>query len=256
MDITPALPNPHCDRHGILVPDRGRQQLKPSNPIGYADIFDGISQLVPEFRSLHVTRFAEAMARASIEPLPDPMQPKDFLRRIVQLIKRHRDMHFQEHNGHPPISIILTTLAMESYVQLTKSVFDDPWQFIRAVIGDMPLYVRETERGFEVPNPSTEGENFAEKWNEKPQRAVDFKNWHQKFVTDIGDLMAAQGFDQTTRILIDRLIGPESAFWQKRMIKSVNTARASNNLYRTPGVGGISVVTGTPVQKNTFYGDQ
>ncbi|MEW8085880.1 MAG: nucleotidyltransferase [Candidatus Thiodiazotropha endolucinida] len=256
MDITPAMPNLNCDRHGILVPDRDRQQLKPSNPIGYANIFDGVSQLVPEFRSLQIARFAEAMAKASIELLPDPMQPKDFLRRIVQIIKRHRDMHFQEHSGHPPISIILTTLAMESYAALTKGVFDDPWQFIRAVIGDMPLYVRETESGVEVPNPSTEGENFAEKWNQKPQRALDFYRWHKQFVVDIDELMAAQGFDQTATILNERLIGPESTRWQESVIGSVNTARANNSLYRTPGYGGISVVAGTPIQKNTFYGGQ
>ncbi len=255
MDITPAMPNVLCSRGGILVPDRDRQQLKPSNPIGYADIFDGISQLVPEFRTVEVARFAEAVAKASIEPLPDPMQPKDFLRRIVQLAKRHRDLHFQEHEGHPPISVILTTLAMEAYAALTKGVFDDPWQFVRAVIEDMPLYVRETGHGYEVPNPSTEGENFAEKWNEKPQRALDFSMWHQQFVADIDMLMAAQGFDQTARILNEKLIGPESASWQKAMIGEVSAVRSSGGLYRNPGVGGISAVVATPIPKNTFFGD-
>lgn len=255
MDITPAMPNLHCSRKGILVPDRERQQLKPSNPIGYAEIFDGVSQLVPEFRTVEVVRLAEAIAKASIEPLPDPMKPKDFLRRIVQLAKRHRDLHFQEHEGYPPISVILTTLAMEAYAALTRGVFDDPWQFVRAVISDMPLYVRETVYGYEVPNPSTEGENFAEKWNAEPQRALDFRKWHQQFIADIDGLMAAQGFDQTTTILNERLIGPESTSWQKHMIGGVSAVRSTDGLYRNSGVGGVSAIVGTPIQKNTFFGD-
>jgi hypothetical protein len=254
MDITPAMQNLNCGNSGILVPDRDRQELKPSNPIGYSDKFDDVSRLAPRFRSFDVTQLSKVLADASIEPLPNPMQSKDFLRRTVQLAKRHRDLYFQKHDGYPPISIILTTLAMESYGVHSSGVFDDPWHFLRTVMADMPRYVRKTVDGYEVTNPSTDGENFAEKWNETPQQALDFMQWHQQFLTDVDRLVAAQGLDQVSKILNERLVGSESIHWQKNMIGGVSNARVTGGLYREPHVGGISVVSGTPVQKNTFFG--
>lgn len=256
MDITPAMPNPMCGEGGILVPDRERKEFKPSNPVRYAEIFDDISRLAPEFTGLELAQFTEALSRASIEPLPDPMAPKDFLRRIVQLAKRHRDLHYQQAKGrHPPISIVLTTLIMESYANLTKQVFQSPWDFMESVIREMPLYVRDTTEGYVVPNPSAPDENFAEKWNAEPQKARDFLDWHSHFLADIHGLVAAQGFDRILPILNEKLIGPDSLAWQKHMIGGIGQARQNAELSRVSVVGGISTVGGVPVQKNTFYGD-
>ena len=53
-----------------------------------------------------------AEGRADIEPFPAQSNIKGILRRIVQLLKRHRDIAFADvKEDIAPISIIITTLA-------------------------------------------------------------------------------------------------------------------------------------------------
>lgn len=257
MDITPAIPNPRCQQRGILVPDREHRAFKPSNPVRFADIFDGISQLAPTFLELRDVTFAEAMARAAIEPLPDHMQEKDLLRRIVQVAKRHRDIYFQEASGKPPISVIITTLAMRAYGDMTRRAFETPWDFVIEVARAMPAYI-ETRPGLGhvVPNPSAPDENFADKWARDPAYAVSFYRWHAQFVADLEAYAGAEGLDQLSPILRERLIGVETDLWRNRLMSNVNGLRKSRGLYRAGGGLGLNALSGVAVPKNTFFGDR
>src|SRR5260370_42444320 len=93
MDITPSIPNPNCRLGGELVPDKTLKVWKPSNPKGYQRLFDERAKLVPIIR-LRKSAAAADTAEANVEPYPTAGGFKGILRRIVQIAKRHRDMHF------------------------------------------------------------------------------------------------------------------------------------------------------------------
>ena len=71
----------------VKVPDRATKEWKDSNPKGYAQWFNGRSELVRLFA-----------AKADMQPLPppEPVEQKPSLKRAVQLMKRHRDVAFKD----------------------------------------------------------------------------------------------------------------------------------------------------------------
>jgi len=100
LDVLPGCPHPGDGTDRILVPDRKAQAWTASNPKGYADWFEARCAL------------GEAVIKA-IQPLPaqEPADMKATLKRIVQLLKRWRDLRYRHDPANAPISIVLTTLA-------------------------------------------------------------------------------------------------------------------------------------------------
>jgi hypothetical protein len=131
-----SIPNPDCGLGGELVPDKELHHWKPTNPVGYRKLFEQRAMLQPVLRLLKTERYA---ADAAIEPYPAPKRIKGVLRRIVQLCKRHRDIHFADNTELAPLSIIITTLAARSYEQCARyGVFDDESDLLISVLRGMP----------------------------------------------------------------------------------------------------------------------
>ncbi len=255
MDITPAVKNPRCKNGGLLVPDKDLDQsMKPSNPEGYAQWFEDRAELAPiRFGDSHVE------IRADVEPLPEQVPVKGLLKRIVQICKRHRDIMFKDDKtGNSPISIIITTLAAQSYEEVVR---DQPFlgdlEIIHSVISHMDRYIKTSKRDYgfyyDVPNPTTDGENFAEKWNMHPARVTAFQNWHRKIVSDIEELAQADGLDALIEHLKEEIIGPQASRVLSNLTGRVSTARNSGILLATPATG-LSTELGRPVHRNNFYG--
>jgi hypothetical protein len=104
------------------------------------------------------------------------------LQKAIQLLKRHRDIMFQEIDGEDaPISIIITTLAALSYNNETN-LYDT----ITNIIQKMPSYIQKEATGqYTIKNPVMPEENFADKWNENVNKVVCFKKWINKASEDI-----------------------------------------------------------------------
>lgn len=81
-----------------------------SNPFGYARWFFNQA-------SLDITK-AELFSEA-IQPIPSYSKDKLPLQRVVQILKRHRDLMF-DGDENKPISIIITTLASRAYAKQTN----------------------------------------------------------------------------------------------------------------------------------------
>jgi hypothetical protein len=92
----------------------------------------------------------------------------------VQLLKHHRDIYFEHITEEVvPISIIITTLAARSYEYCVKmSPFDTELDVLLATIRKMPDFIErpvlEGRVVYWVPNETTQGENFADRWNTEP----------------------------------------------------------------------------------------
>jgi len=255
MDITPAILNVRCSNGGLLVPDRELADWSPSNPNGYAIWFEERALLQPA-----ILLADTATLRADIAPLPEQMRLKGPLKRIVQLCKRHRDLMFADDtNGTAPISIILTTLAALAYERMVHTArFNNEYELVAAVIKAMPDFIKINEFAgqhiYVIDNPTTDGENFAERWNDHPERAQAFYLWHDRVVANIEKLLEAQGLDEVVRYLGDHIAGTRDAERVANLVtERITTSHAKGTLKST--ALGLGLTTGETVRGNTFFGE-
>lgn len=264
LDITPSIPNRSCNMGGELVPDRALKMWKPSNPKGYKALFLERVKLAPRFqvtKSLHT----QDSARADIEPYPDQARFKGLLQRVVQILKRHRDVFVSVNEvdqSLSPISVLVTTLASQSYEYCVRTfTYDTELDLLFDVIRHMPDFIEaRTGNGqthWFVWNETTKGENFAEKWNADPKRAEVFFTWHARALSDISRLKDAEGLDGLKRHLGDAFgSGPAKAVVDA-ITNDISASRRAGTLGVAPRVGlvtGVAAATATPVRANTFFG--
>lgn len=263
LDITPSIGNPHCYQGGELVPDKALAQWKPTNPKGYIDRFGQYAAIRPRIY-LAETNFARA-TYDSVEPLPEPTMSKPILKRIVQLLKRHRDQQFVRTNRADlaPISVIITTLAGWAYARCaTQQVHADAFDFITAVIREMPSFIRTDVRSgqqhYIIENETTAGENFAEKWNSDPRRAAAFYEWHRDVQTSVESLLQVEGVDQFSERLSNKFGAKKEALRETltKLITPIGQARSTGLLAVAPTLGLITspAFRSVAVPNNTFFG--
>ncbi len=182
MDVLPSIPNAERGPTGILLTDTDLAHWQKSNPIAYAEWFKKRMEVV--FR-VKKAALAESMF-ASIEEVPD-WRVKTPLQRCVQILKRHRDIHFDGHPEVKPASIILTTLAAHAY-QNEEDIFDA----LTGIAKRMPNFIENLNGRWWVHNPVDDGENFADKWNEYPVRRTAFLAWLEKVSVDFANVSKAE----------------------------------------------------------------
>ncbi len=265
LDITPSIQNPFCQEHGELVPDKALALWKPTNPKGYISKFEQYAAIRPRILVFE-KNFAEATS-ASVEPLPEPSMTKPFLKRTVQLLKRHRDKQFVGSNRAElaPISIIITTLAGWAYAKCaSQQSYVDEFEFITAVIREMPTFIgiemREGVRHYVIENETTAGENFADKWNDDPRRATAFYAWHAEVLSSIESLLQLEGIDQFAESLSQKFGARKENIRESfsKFIASVDQARSAGLLSVAPTIGLMTSPSygAITVPKNTFFGRQ
>jgi hypothetical protein len=178
--------------YGIISEDWPR-----SNPKGYADWFKNRMQVRFDARLRAV---AESL-KVNIEDVPEH-EVKTPLQRAIQILKRHRDIKFKDDTDDKPISIIITTLAAHAY-----NNEEDLLDALINLVHDMPNYI-ETRGGVSwVSNPVNPFENFADKWQEHPQREAKFLKWIQQVQSDIQSAIAMADFKAIEESLSTRFGG-------------------------------------------------
>ena len=220
LDVLPAIP----DDYGWLVllgvpeelavtairlTDRKAWQQgldwPRSNPKGYAAWFK-------ERMHLRLQEAKLALAneiRADVEGIED-FRVRTPLQRLVQLLKRHRDVRY---NGDEdkPISILITTLAAQAY--------DNEANVLDALINVVPAMRQGVEHRDGVPwvaNPVNPQENFADKWAEKPRKAQLFFEWLGIVERECNDILSDLGRDRLVAYLSESFGDREAATVLKR----------------------------------------
>lgn len=191
MDVVPALPNGQNTR--ILLETRGldarwtetaiaitdnetatyayiSDDWPRSNPKGYAEWFKSRMAVILERRK----RVLAESIRASVEDIPD-YKVRTPLQAAVMILKRHRDHSFQDRAEVRPISVILTTLAAHAY-----NGEETIGQALAAILVGMDQHIQMQNGRYWIPNPTDPLENFADKWEEFPERASAFYEWLAK----------------------------------------------------------------------------
>jgi hypothetical protein len=256
LDLTPSIKNPRCAKGGELVPDKALGLWKPSNPRGYRDLFASRADLLPEAGALGAGR---RIAKADVEPFPEHGGVKGVLRRTVQLSKRHRDVVFEDDADElAPLSIIITTLASQAYVCCVQHFpYDNELDLLCDTVRAMPWFIEigvaNGRRTWAVPNETTDGENFAEKWNKDAAKARAFYQWHEAALADFESLAGLTGTDAVNKFLGARLGDEPVAKAMAAVTAERGTARAAGRLNVASGVG-LTTSAGTSIRANTFFG--
>lgn len=189
MDIVPAVNRvTHID---ITDHDEDADTYEyiGSNPKGYIQWFNSKKA---ERRKAIYERYCEEN-KAYLKCSADIEEIKEYhlktpLQKAIQILKRHRDMMFKDDTEHrKPISIIITTIAADLY-ENEDNIVDTLANFLSKA----ESYVNSSKIGSEyhIDNPTYTGddiENFAEKWNEHPERASAFFEWIRKAKYDLID---------------------------------------------------------------------
>jgi hypothetical protein len=145
--------NSRLPHYNIISPD-----WLISNSTGFALWFESRMKLA---RRLLEHRALTA-GKATVDELParDWSSP---LQQSIKLLKRHRDLMFQDYPEGKPISVIITTLAGLAYQGEADVV-----SAMKRILADMGDYVNSEIP--KVPNPVNPIEDFADKWS-MPQYA-------------------------------------------------------------------------------------
>jgi len=251
LDITPSINNHTEENNSELVPDRKLQDWKPSNPKDYAVWFDKCSEKIPQLN--YVTRDSMIVATEShkVTDFPENDEVKPLLKRYVQILKRHRDEMFKEQE-HKPISIIITTLATHAYnLCIVKNIYDNELDLLIDIIKMMPDFIEGYEGYYQISNPTTEFENFAERWNEVPTKKRTFDAWHSSVLEFFETLYTLSGQHKIFKTL-EEGFGKEFVSIVYDDI-NVNVEKNRRQGILGLGVGSISTAS-SAMKKNTFYG--
>jgi hypothetical protein len=214
MDVVPALPNGgavralleqhHLDARwagtAIAITDNESPNYRVhlhdwprSNPKGYLEWFK--SRMEVTFARMR-KRLAEAV-HASVDDIPE-YRVRTPLQSAIMILKHHRDIMFQNDEINCcPISIIITTLAAHAY-----NGEDNIADALLSILSRMDQFIRHDGTKHLIPNPSDPLENFADKWEEFPERAESFFKWlaqarqdfaHAALLTESAQIEASLG---------------------------------------------------------------
>lgn len=217
-----------------------------SNPFGYGIWFEDRAQLA--------TRKLKLMSE-SVQPVPKYQNEKLPLQRVVQILKRHRDMMFNG-DDDKPISIIITTLVARAYKKESDII-----ETLLNVANTMSSFIEERyspKHGKHIKwiaNPVNSSENFADKWPDNPQKQKNFYSWLQQVQTDLINATNQQGLQRIQEAL-------NKPFGEKMMIKTFSNYSEKARLMRESGMVKMAPKTGllgnigTTVKNHNFYGKE
>lgn len=219
-----------------------------SNPFGYGRWF--FQQATLDFRKAF-------SLNESIAPVPKYKKEKLPLQRVVQILKRHRDLLFNG-NEHKPISIIITTLAAKAYNKKTDII-----EALINAVNTMEDHIDERwsfEHGKHVKwisNPVNDEENFADKWQQYPQREKNFYHWLSEVNKDLNNILGQSG--KGLQYINESMVKP---FGRDAVTKAFSNygenlrkQREGGNLNMAAKTGMIGTF-GAAVKNHNFYGKE
>ena len=188
----------------------------------------------------------------AVVPIEKYNKDKTVLQRIVQILKRHRDMMFRNDKEDKPISIIITTLAARAY-KGEKNLLEG----LVNVVDNLEKSITKNVKGEDVvSNPVNPEENFADKWPKHPKRRENFYKWLAAVKKDVHEILDGankiQIQDTMSRVFGKEMITKASSLLVERR-KSKLAAGAT--LLTSSGKVVASTIGKVVNTANTFYGE-
>jgi len=221
MDIVPCIPNAEDQRlllearsldatyadTAIAITDNEEaaydvitDDWPRSNPRGYAEWFKSRmgdvflrrrQQILEEMRAEGVT--------ASVEDIPT-YRVRTPLQSAIMILKRHRDTTFADDPTDKPISIIISSLAAHAY-QGEETI----GYALLSILSRMEEAIEHDGTKYVIKNPTDALENFADKWEEHPERADAFFGWLKQAREDFSAASRLVEHRHMSTVLADRM---------------------------------------------------
>lgn len=178
----------------LAVVDTPTKQWKTSNPEGFSNWVSEQSER-PLLRWLVEKSLMDGYRAENIAPVPEQeVELSDTLRVAIRLLKRHRDMAVRRNFIEPdlkPISVIIVTLLTQSYEGLADKgvVYTHPIELLVDLVELFPYMIELRGNDYWIANPTVEGENFSEKWNENHKLKESFDTWTELLLRDLNGIM-------------------------------------------------------------------
>lgn len=253
MDILPCVPRyiykePDITEIRLTHKKDSYYEDRYSNPTGYRKWFEKCME-----KTLKIFKEAYAIEN-KMEIIDVPIyRIKTPLQMAIQLLKRHRDIYFQKDDENAPISVIITTLAAKAYTG-EESVYET----LVNVLSKMSTFIEMRNGVYWIQNPVMPLENFADKWQECPQKKIAFENWIQKaredFITNPLNLVGIDKIGDSFKKSLGE--APVKRALNNCADKKRN-ARDNKELYSTGLLTGIAtqkVAGATLIKGHTFFG--
>lgn len=184
IDILPALPVSFDDKDNfICITDKRNPNYRiistdweTSNPKGYYEWFRVQSNYYT-----YKKRFAQS-SNSNIENIPY-YKVKTPLQRIVQILKRHAEVMFEDEMEFKPSSIIITTLAAHAYPEATHDD-SDFISLIMRIIKNLKYGIEYDMNNPCVYNPANKEEKLSTKWDKNNQYFAKFLLWIEQLKAD------------------------------------------------------------------------
>ena len=224
MDIVPAIPNESDQRTllesksldasyaktAIAITDN---EVFPayetitwdwprSNPRGYAEWFK--ERMGDEYirrSEIILNEMRGGNPSLSIEDIPT-YQVRTPLQSAIMILKRHRDNMFSNEGTikNKPISIIISTLAARSYNNEGTI-----GQALISILMNMKSKIEYQGGRAVIKNPTDELENFADKWEEFPERERAFYDWLEQAQIDFNSAAILTENEKISAVLKSRM---------------------------------------------------
>jgi hypothetical protein len=208
MDVLPVVPDLADELDASVgdpswLTDKALIRWQATNPRGFAAWFRAISAAELRDRKVEAAKRAEVQ----VDQLPDD-RVKTSLQLTVQLLKRHRDYLFRDDPDRlAPPSAVITALASQAY-QTRTPTGGDLADVVEAVVADMPNHLHRTSTGnLWIPNPTCPMENYADRYDGRPDKEKALKDWLQRAWDDSSRVLSVHDAAHASEA-IDNAFGP------------------------------------------------
>ncbi|MBT4508432.1 nucleotidyltransferase, partial [Desulfobacula sp.] len=205
MDICPSIPedierirtagidvsDPDQVSNYILLTDNKNWDMWiHGNPRGYRAWF--MTQMQERLTEQRAKIAASRLTK--VEEVPE-YEARTTLQRSIQILKRHRDIKYED-DDDAPISIIITTSAAKAYD-------NDPDLFsaLQTIVNEMRNQIQVIDGQYYILNPVDHRENFADKWEITPRKKDIFFDWLDSVEALLEDLKNLEKKDDFNRVL-------------------------------------------------------
>lgn len=242
--------NVDYQRSALRITDKKRRDYETShqieewnhsNPDGYALWFFNQCRRCSGLQNL--------ILESAVPSIVTPSAKKTPLQRVVQILKRHRDVMFAEDVEDKPVSIIITTLAAKAYGG-ESDILDALFSVVK---GMRKHLIPDGKGGYIVSNPVDSKENFADKWKENRRKQDNFLKWLTAIENDISAIYSSVTKDERY-IKMSRSFGNTIA---KQAFISLGESKRSNMAMKAVSATGALAAVGRKLNaSNTFYGTE
>lgn len=249
LDIVPAVIDAAKGGDHVLVADKVGRRMgwKTSNPKGFLRWFVSRKFVI-----------GRKFARAIVEPLQRPLsaENKAVLTKCVQIIKRWRDVKWEDDQALATPSIVLTYLSAACYggeETLTEAM--------TAILAGFDEFVRSGEREiFNPANLADPAELISEKWLDRPACYAAFAREIPILRQQWESLVSRQRGTQLYNSLKE-LFGDQATRAIKDASAAITAARANGDLHAAKDRGQLLVsapavaTLAAPVKPHTNFGN-